>query len=225
MRTSFVSGKKLRQTKAAASNQSISFTVTAAAAERPLWFPGSTAPEWLDGSLPGDYGFDPLGLGSDPELLKWMVQVCLKCVFNHTHILSAIAGMVQVCLKELFKYRYILSIIAGMVQAELQNGRWAMLGAAGIFIPEFLTSAGILNTPSWFTAGKYEYFADAPTLFAVQLALMGWAEGRRWADIVRPGSVKLVTTPSDMRPKMLTVIHWAGLKTMMYTIAYHQPLL
>lgn len=31
--------------------------------DRPLWFPGSSAPEWLDGSLPGDFGFDPLGLG------------------------------------------------------------------------------------------------------------------------------------------------------------------
>ncbi|XP_050261158.1 photosystem I chlorophyll a/b-binding protein 6, chloroplastic-like [Quercus robur] len=30
--------------------------------DRPLWFPGSSPPEWLDGSLPGDFGFDPLGL-------------------------------------------------------------------------------------------------------------------------------------------------------------------
>ena len=39
-------------------------------------------------SLPGDNGFDPLGLGEDPENLKWYVQ------------------------------------------AELQNGRWAMLGVS-----------------------------------------------------------------------------------------------
>jgi hypothetical protein len=25
-------------------------------------------------SLPGDFGFDPLGLGEDPESLKWYVQ-------------------------------------------------------------------------------------------------------------------------------------------------------
>ncbi|KAA3462694.1 chlorophyll a-b binding protein 7, chloroplastic [Gossypium australe] len=31
--------------------------------DRPLWFPGSTPPPWLDGSLPGDFSFDPLGLG------------------------------------------------------------------------------------------------------------------------------------------------------------------
>lgn len=40
------------------------------------WLPGVsfgslTDPEWLDGSLPGDYGFDPLGLGKDPSALKW----------------------------------------------------------------------------------------------------------------------------------------------------------
>ncbi|XWS26567.1 hypothetical protein CRYUN_Cryun26dG0041700 [Craigia yunnanensis] len=42
--------------------------------DRQLWFPGSTPPEWLVGSLPGDFGFDPLGLGSDPESLKWLSQ-------------------------------------------------------------------------------------------------------------------------------------------------------
>lgn len=38
------------------------------------WLPGSTPPPYLDGSLPGDVGFDPLGLGEDPEALKWYVQ-------------------------------------------------------------------------------------------------------------------------------------------------------
>ena len=27
-----------------------------------LWLPSISRPEWLDGSLPGDRGFDPLGL-------------------------------------------------------------------------------------------------------------------------------------------------------------------
>ncbi|KAH7293581.1 hypothetical protein KP509_28G031700 [Ceratopteris richardii] len=64
-----------------------------------------------------------------------------------------------------------------------------MLGAAGIFIPEALTKAGILNTPSWYSAGEAEYFADPTTLFVVELIFLGWAEGRRWADIIKPGSV------------------------------------
>lgn len=75
------------------------------------------------------------------------------------------------------------------VQAELVHCRWAMLGAAGIFIPEFLTKIGILNTPSWYTAGEQQYFTDTTTLFIIELILIGWAEGRRWADIIKPGCV------------------------------------
>lgn len=67
--------------------------MVAQATSRPLWQPGSTPPAHLDGSLPGDFGFDPLNLGSNAAALDW--------------------------------YR----------NAELQNGRWAMLGVAGIIIP------------------------------------------------------------------------------------------
>lgn len=52
----------------------VSRSVFVRAADRPLWNPGNPAPEWLDGSMPGDYGFDPLGLGSDPEVLTYFQQ-------------------------------------------------------------------------------------------------------------------------------------------------------
>ncbi|CAG9465456.1 unnamed protein product [Pedinophyceae sp. YPF-701] len=38
------------------------------------WLPGAEAPSHLNGSLPGDRGFDPLGLGSDPDRLKWYAE-------------------------------------------------------------------------------------------------------------------------------------------------------
>ncbi|KAF2558833.1 hypothetical protein F2Q68_00018077 [Brassica cretica] len=38
--------------------------------DRPLWFPGAKSPEYLDGSLVGDYGFDPFGLGKPAEYLQ-----------------------------------------------------------------------------------------------------------------------------------------------------------
>ncbi|CAN6470258.1 unnamed protein product [Victoria cruziana] len=123
--------------------------------DRPLWFPGSSPPPWLDGSLPGDFGFDPLGLGSDPELLKWFAQ------------------------------------------AELMHGRWAMLAVFGILVPEALQKIGFIDEFSWYTAGEQTYFTDNWTLFVIQMALMGWVEGRRWADMLNPGCV-------DIEPKYPT---------------------
>ena len=46
-------------------------SLQAASANRPSWFPGSKFPDHLDGTLVGDHGFDPLGLGKDPAKLKW----------------------------------------------------------------------------------------------------------------------------------------------------------
>uniref|UniRef100_A0A7S0RJT1 Chlorophyll a-b binding protein, chloroplastic n=1 Tax=Pyramimonas obovata TaxID=1411642 RepID=A0A7S0RJT1_9CHLO len=36
---------------------------------RAAWLPGTYAPAYLDGTLPGDFGFDPLGFGKNPEML------------------------------------------------------------------------------------------------------------------------------------------------------------
>eukprot|EP00897_Mesotaenium_endlicherianum_P003021 jgi/Mesen1/2747/ME000169S01918 len=111
------------------------------------WLPGLASPAYLDGSLPGDNGFDPLGLGADSANLKWYQQ------------------------------------------AELQNGRWAMLGVAGILVPEVLTKAGLLSVPLWYDAGKAEYFAPASTLFIIEFLLFHYVEVRRWQDLKYPGSV------------------------------------
>lgn len=45
--------------------------VRANAADRPMWLPGTKAPAHLNGQLAGDFGFDPLGLGSNADNLKW----------------------------------------------------------------------------------------------------------------------------------------------------------
>ncbi|GJP55975.1 hypothetical protein CLOM_g15013 [Closterium sp. NIES-68] len=49
-------------------------TSSSSSDKRQIWLPGSTAPAYLDGSLPGDNGFDPLGLAEHPEALRWYVQ-------------------------------------------------------------------------------------------------------------------------------------------------------
>ncbi|CAH9078676.1 unnamed protein product [Cuscuta europaea] len=111
------------------------------------WLPGLTSPAYLDGSLPGDNGFDPLGLAEDPESLRWFVQ------------------------------------------AELVNGRWAMLGVAGMLLPEMLTQSGVINVPKWYDAGKSEYFASSSTLLVIEFILFHYVEIRRWQDIKNPGCV------------------------------------
>ena len=124
-------------------------TVTVSAAARPLWRPGSEAPAWLDGSLPGDFGFDPLALGEQPAALKWYVQ------------------------------------------GELQNGRWAMLGAAGVLFQnllDVLNAGGPAGQVPWYEAGAFTYFAPAKSLFIAQLFLFAFVEARRYQDYLKPGS-------------------------------------
>lgn len=143
-KSSFVSGQNLRAVKVSAAPRKVAFSVRA---ERPLYFPGNPAPSYLDGSLPGDYGFDPLGLASVPSNFSWYIQ------------------------------------------AELVHCRWAMLGAAGILIPDLLRTAGILDIPRWDVSGVAEYPIGLDVQLIVLIFAMGWAEGRRWADINKPGSV------------------------------------
>mmetsp|Transcript_2241 Transcript_2241/g.3722 ORF Transcript_2241/g.3722 Transcript_2241/m.3722 type:complete len:265 (-) Transcript_2241:178-972(-) len=54
------------------------------------WFPGTMAPPHLEGALPGDFGFDPLGLGTEAETLKWYVQGEL---LNARFAMLAVAGI------------------------------------------------------------------------------------------------------------------------------------
>lgn len=48
-KASFLGGKRLRQGKWVAPTSRRAVTVSAVASERPLWFPGSVPPPWLDG--------------------------------------------------------------------------------------------------------------------------------------------------------------------------------
>ncbi|QDZ20748.1 light-harvesting protein of photosystem I [Chloropicon primus] len=112
-------------------------TVSArAGADRPMWLTGSKAPAHLNGSMPGDYGFDPLGLGVDAGKLKWYQE------------------------------------------AELMNGRFAMIGAAGILGAEIL---GVNTTDlTWYEAGTKEYEIPLAPLVAIQAVVMGFLEMKRY---------------------------------------------
>jgi len=57
------------------------------------WYPGTQAPAHLDGTAPGDFGFDPLGLGKDAAVMQRMKEAELvHCRFA----MLGIAGMLAV---------------------------------------------------------------------------------------------------------------------------------
>jgi hypothetical protein len=71
-------------------------------------------------------------------------------------------------------------------QAELQHARWAMLAITGILVQSIARPE--IN---FMTAGKFvseNSYASFGTLLVIQIILMGWAEGRRWQDMRKPGS-------------------------------------
>merc|ERR1719394_1830841 len=65
--------------------------VAARAAGREMWYPGAEAPSHLNGTLLGDYGFDPLRLGTDPERLKYFREAELM---NGRWAMMAVLGIV-----------------------------------------------------------------------------------------------------------------------------------
>ena len=73
-----------------------------------MFFPiaGATPPKHLDGSLAGDYGFDPLRLGTKPELLKY---------FQVGEIINARWAM--------------LAVVGILAQEALGRGDWWTAGA------------------------------------------------------------------------------------------------
>jgi hypothetical protein len=71
-----------------------------------------------------------------------------------------------------------------------------MLGALGCIAPEYLAMRELIPEETgvpWYAtgflppAGSYDFGTPAPTLFAVQMALMAWAELWRLQDYLEPG--------------------------------------
>lgn len=70
--------------------------VRAASADQ-LWYPGAARPAYLDGSMAGDRGFDPMALGANPTALKWYQQSELQ------HARWAMLGVAGILVQEVLK--------------------------------------------------------------------------------------------------------------------------
>lgn len=81
--------------------------------------------------------------------------------------------------------RFFLSFchLCRYVQAELVHARFAMLGAAGILVPDLFHAIGAGGPAAqipWFDHAKFTYYADAHALFGVQMLLFFFVEMRRY---------------------------------------------
>ena len=112
-------------------------------------------------SLPGDFGFDPLGL-MDPEGAGGFIEPSWL-----------IYG-------EIINGRFAMLGAAGAIAPEI-------LGKLGLIPQETAVvwfKSGVIPP-----LGTYNYWADSYTLFVLEIILMGVAETRRAQDYYKPGSM------------------------------------
>nr|ACF24530.1 chlorophyll a/b binding protein CP29 [Gymnochlora stellata] len=119
----------------------------------PLWLPNTVRPTWLDGSLPGDRGFDPLGLSKPAEYLQYDVdQLDQNQAVNFA---GKVIGKFDGGIDEvdggntLSPYSDIFGL-RRFRECELIHGRWAMLATLGAVVAELSTGV------PWDQAGKVE---------------------------------------------------------------------
>merc|ERR1719240_136329 len=117
-----------------------------------LWLPNTTRPAWLDGSLPGDRGFDPLGLSKPVEYLQFDLDQ-----LDQNQAVNKAGGVVgsfrptvdQVSTQSLQPYSEVFGL-QRFRECELIHGRWAMVATLGVIVAESATGV------SWVDAGKVE---------------------------------------------------------------------
>lgn len=117
--------------------------------DRPLWYPGATAPEWLDGSLVGDYGFDPFGLGKPAEYLQFELDSLDQNLAKNEagDIIGTRFETSDVKSTPFQPYTEVFGL-QRFRECELIHGRWAMLATLGALTVEWLTGV------TWQDAGK-----------------------------------------------------------------------
>jgi len=117
-----------------------------------LWLPNTARPGWLDGSLPGDRGFDPLGLSKPVEFLQFdFDQLDQNQAQNKAgNVVGSFKPTIdEVTPQSLQPYSEVFGL-ERFRECELIHGRWAMLATLGVIVAESTTGV------AWVDAGKVE---------------------------------------------------------------------
>jgi len=127
-----------------------------------LYFTSESTLKYLDGSLPGDFGFDPLGL-SDPTVGD--VGVVNASWLKYSEVIHC---------------RFAMLGAAGCIAPEI-------LGAMGAIPKE--TALPWFQAGVFPAAGEYKnYWTDPYSLFFIEVIAMQFAELKRLQDYRKPGS-------------------------------------
>merc|ERR1712225_190634 len=139
-----------------------------------LWLPNTARPAWLDGSLPGDRGFDPLGLAKPVEYLQFDLDQ-----LDQNNAQNKAGGVIgsfkynvdEVSTRSLQPYSEVFGL-QRFRECELIHGRWAMLATFGVIAAESTTGV------SWVDAGKVELDGARYLNFSLPLSIsqLCWIE-------------------------------------------------
>lgn len=139
------------------------------AAARPLWMPGADVPAHLKGELPGDFGFDPLGLGKDPEALRWYQQS--ELIHGRTAMTAAAGILIPGILTKLGLLNVPEWYDAGKVSEEQTGIPLAPLLAVEIFL------CGFVEVKRWQDFRKPGSQAEQGSFLGFEGALKGTENG------------------------------------------------
>ncbi|XP_058787587.1 chlorophyll a-b binding protein CP29.3, chloroplastic [Vicia villosa] len=154
-----------------------------------VWFPGAQPPEWLDGTMIGDRGFDPLGFAKPAEYLQFDLDSLDQNLAKNLagDVIGTRVEASDVKPTPFQPYSEVFGI-ERFRECELIHGRWAMLGALGALAVEAFTGV------AWQDAGKVElvegssYFGfslpfSITTLIWIEVLVIGYIEFQRNAEL------------------------------------------
>ncbi|KAL6317174.1 hypothetical protein AAG906_029926 [Vitis piasezkii] len=146
------------------------------AQQRPTWLPGLDPPPYLNGTLAGDFGFDPLGLGEDPENLRWYVQAEL------VHARFAMAGVAGILVTDLLRVTGISNL---PVWYEAGAVKFEFASTETLFIVQLILM-GFVETKRYMDFTNPGSQAKEGSFFGLEAALEGSEPGYPGGPLLNP---------------------------------------